>query len=402
MTELSQSPFIYISVFFLGLGLNLTPCVYPMLSITLSLFKGSADESHAHAFMKALAYVLGMVCMYTGLGFVAAYTGSFFGNLLQSFWAQLGIGVLVIGLACSMLGLYQFRLPGWLNPPQGPAKRTLLSFFISGLLVGIIAAPCMGPAVLALLTFVSAQQNVFLGTALFFVMALGLGLPYLILGTYSGLLKKLPRSGPWLVWFERLLGFVLLVFGSFYIVIAFQWPVLKWIVPGALMTGGLYLGWIENSGKRAKIFLVIKRIFGTAALLLGLFFFLIPRNGIVWEQYHAGILDEAAAAKQPVVLDFYADWCIPCHELEQFTYSDPEVQRVLKPFRKIKVDTTSVDTQEIEDVINEFGVYGVPTIVFIDENGLEVEEIRMAGYVGPKEFIGDLRGSRLQKYINKN
>jgi len=398
MTELSQSPFIFLSVFFLGLGLNLTPCVYPMLSITISLFRGAKEEPRGRAFMKALAYVSGMVTMYSGLGLVAAMTGSFFGEWLQNFWVQLGTGILVIGLACSMLGLYQFRLPAWLVPSyQGTAKGALLGFFISGLLVGIVAAPCMGPAVLALLTFVSVQQDIVFGFSLFFVMALGLGAPYLVLGTYSGLLAKLPKSGGWLVWFERLMGVVLLTFGIFYVAIAFKWPFVKWIVPGAFVAGGLYLGWIERSARLAKSFFAFQWVLGAVAVAIGLFFFFTPQGGgIAWEEYRAGILEEAGASGQPVILDFYADWCIPCHELDQFTYSDPKVVKALRSFRKIKVDATSADTDEVRDVIRRFEVFGVPTVIFLDEKGLEVPGLRMNGFVGPDEFVDSIRSSGLE------
>ncbi len=396
MINISNSPFIFISVFFLGLGLNLTPCVYPLLSITISLFRGSAHEPHGRAFVKALSYVLGMMTMYSGLGLVAAFTGSFFGEWLQSFWVQLATGILVIGLSCSMLGLYQFRLPSRLMPShQGTAKGALLGFFVSGLLVGLVAAPCMGPAVLTLLTFVSAQQNMGFGFLLFFVMSLGLGLPYLVLGTYSGLLKKLPKSGAWLVWFERLMGVVLLAFGIFYIAIAFRCPFIKWIVPGAFVAGGLYLGWIERSAQVSKKFLVFQRILGGFAILIGLLLFFTPKSGVVWKKYHAGILEEARISGQAVILDFYADWCIPCHELDQFTYSDPRVVKVLQHFRKIKVDATSADADETHDAILRFDVFGVPTIIFLDGNGLEVPSLRMNGFVGPEEFVNAVRSSVL-------
>jgi len=397
MTEISNSPFIFLSVFFLGLGLNLTPCVYPMLSITISLFKGAGKEPRGRALMKALAYVLGMVTMYSVLGLAAALTGSFFGEWLQNFWVQLMTGILVIVLAFSMLGLYQFRLPSWLMPSyQGAARGALLSFFISGLLVGIVAAPCMGPAVVALLAFVSVQQNMFFGFSLFFVMALGLGSPYLLLGTYSGLLSKLPKSGAWLVWFERLMGVVLLTFGVFYVAVAFKWPFVKEIVPWAFVAGGLYLGWIERSARLAKKFFAFQWILGTIAIAIGLFFFFMPKGGVVWEKYRAGILEETAASGQPVILDFYADWCIPCHELDQFTYSDPKVVEALKHFRKVKVDATSADSEETSEVIRRFDVFGVPTVVFLDRKGQEVSDLRMNGFVPPEEFLKAVGSSSLE------
>lgn len=339
--------------------------------------------------------MLGMVTMYSVLGVVAAMTGSFFGEWLQNFWAQLASGMIMIALALSMLGLYQFRLPSWLMPSrQGAFKATHLSFFISGLLVGIIAAPCMGPAVLALLTVVSAQKDMVFGFLLFFVMALGLGLPYLVLGTFSGLLKKLPKSGAWLVWFERLMGVVLLSFGFFYTAIAFKWPLLTGIVPGALVAGGFYLGWIERSARQAKRFLVFQRTLGTLAVAVGLFLFMAPRDGLVWEKYHAGILEEARVSGQPVILDFYADWCIPCHELDQFTYSDPKVISAMKGLRKIKVDVTSVETEEIREAVRQFNVFGVPTVIFIDEKGREIKDLRVNGFVSAEEFLGSLRSAR--------
>ncbi|HOW87951.1 MAG TPA: cytochrome c biogenesis protein CcdA [Candidatus Omnitrophota bacterium] len=393
----------YLGYFLLGLGLNLTPCVYPMITITLSLFRGSEAHTSWRAFGRAVLYVLGIAVMFTSVGIFAAFTGDFFGGLLQNSWVLLAIGLFIIALSLSMFGLYTFRPPSWLVPQHRVSHVNLFSYFLSGLFVGIVAAPCMGPVVLALLTHVSQERNIVFGAGSFLMLALGLGSPYLVLGTFSGLLKKLPKSGAWLVWFERLLAVALFSFGCFYLIIAFRWPIVPWIVPIAFTLGGIYLGWFERSAHASKKFLVFKRVAGvliTAAgvmMMTGIVSFRSPA-GLVWEDYRPGILEEAAASEQPVVLDFYADWCIPCHELEQFTYSDPGVIETLGRFRKIKVDATSADSAETLDAIRRFGVFGVPTIVFLDEKGREVKTLRMNGYVSPSQFVRAIRGSILKKY----
>jgi thiol:disulfide interchange protein DsbD len=178
-------------------------------------------------------------------------------------------------------------------------------------------------------------------------------------------------------------------------------PFVKWILPGALVVGGLYLGWIERSAHLVKKFFMLQRILGSLALGVGLSLFFVPKSGIVWEKYHAGILEEARASGQAVILDFYADWCIPCHELDQFTYSDPKVIKALEHFRKIKVDVTSADTDEIREAVRQFDVFGVPTVIFLDEKGLEVPRLRMNGFVPPEEFLNTVCSSVLGNISGK-
>jgi len=383
----------------LGIGLNLTPCVYPMLTITLSLFRGSEEGSPLRSFSRALLYVAGIVVMYTTLGVTAAFTGQFFGGALQNFWVLLLIGFFMVVLSFSMFGFYTFQLPSWLVPQQGASRRSAFGLFFAGILVGVIAAPCMGPVVLALLVQTSQGKNMVSGALSFFMLAIGLGLPYLVLGTFTGLLKKLPKSGAWLVWFERALGVGLFTFGCFYLMIALHLPVTPWLVPTALLGGGIYLGWIEHAAGETPKFVIFKKTAGSIILVLGVALFLntnaaTPKPGMIWEKYHVGILEEARAAGQPVILDFYADWCIPCHELDRFTYSDPRVIELLKKFRKIKVNTTSVDTPEIEAVVRQFNVYGIPSVFFLDATGREIEELRIAGFVSADELVRAVRASR--------
>ncbi|OQA58141.1 MAG: Thiol:disulfide interchange protein DsbD precursor [Candidatus Omnitrophica bacterium ADurb.Bin277] len=395
----------YFAYFLLGLSLNLTPCVYPMITITLSLFKGSSPEDHRKSFIKALVYVGGITVMFTSIGLGAALTGEFFGSLLQNFWVLLLMGVFIIGLSLSMFGLYTFRLPSRLIPQRKtPVGKSLFEFFVSGLLVGVIAAPCVGPVILSLLTAVSHTGDALYGAVAFMILALGMGSPYLVLGTFSGLLKKLPRSGAWLIWFERLLAVILFSFGVFYLIIAFRLPVVQWLVPTALLAGGIYLGWLEHTAHEFRQFRIFKRAIGTVAAGAGLLMIAgmvltHSGQGVEWEKYRAGILDEARESARPVILDFYADWCIPCHDLEKYTFSDPRVAEALSGFRRIKADATYLEKSDLKELIRDLKVFGVPTIVMLDDRGMEIDEMRISGYIGPDEFLEMMRLSDAARFL---
>lgn len=383
-----------LGLFLTGLALNLTPCVYPMLSITVSLFGGREEKRFAPAFLKALFYVAGMASMYSSLGVAAAFAGKFFGAFLQS-PAVLGvISVLMLALALSMFGFYGFQLPiAVLNRVGGMRRTGHFGIFLSGLCVGIFAAPCIGPPIVALLAIVGQKESPVSGFFIFFILSLGLGLPYLVLGTFSGLLNRLPKSGEWLVWVKKSFGMVLIGFSVFYAVLAFRagW-LLPLVIPALLVIGGIYLGFVESSGNRNTVFRRLKQTAGTGAVLLGLSFFLFqPKEKVVWEAYSAEKVALAARADKPVVIDFFADWCIPCHELDQFTYSDKKVIQALEPFVRLKADVTNPKTEAALEPVERFDVIGVPTVLFLGSNGREVVSARITGFVPPGEFLEALR-----------
>lgn len=384
-------------IFLMGLSLNLTPCVYPMMSVTVSLF-GSRRHYHLEAFLHAAIYVLGISSMYSALGAVAALTGGLFGALLQSRWVLLGISTLLAALALSMFGIFSFQAPSFvLNKVQKIHPHGLLKYFVSGLFVGIFAAPCIGPPIIALLSYVGTRGDPWFAFWVFFVMSLGLGTPYLVLGTFSGLLHRLPKSGVWLVWIERLFGVVLLTLAVFYFILAVNAAWLKWLLPVALVGGGLYLGFLERDGDEYPLFFQLKRIAGVLAITAGLYLpFSGPRESVAWQVYSAEKLTEAKLSSRPVLLDFYADWCIPCHELDQFTYSDKRVIQVLDGFTRLKVDITRPDSPEAKEAIERFNILGLPTIVFLDPAGEEIKEARVTGFIPPEGMLMILRSPRFQ------
>ncbi|MEL7832826.1 MULTISPECIES: protein-disulfide reductase DsbD family protein [Fodinibius] len=382
----------FLSIFLIGLALNLTPCVYPMLSVTVSLFGGRADQqiSAYQSFTKALIYILGIVFMYSVLGVAAAYTGSLFGSWLQSSVVLAAVGGILLAMALSMFGLYELQPPQWVLQKLGGSQRSVgpVGLFLSGVMVGIFAAPCIGPPVIALLTFVGAQGNPLFGFFTFFVMAFGLGLPYLVLGTFSSLLSKLPKSGEWMVWVKKVFGVVLIGAALFFLALAWFPQYVLYILPPTLILGGIYLGFMESSGQNLKTFNRVKRIVGVAGIIGGVLFTMnLTKPTVQWESYHPDKLEKAAQAGTPVVLDFYADWCVPCLELDRITFTNEEVISALQSYRTIKVDLTDYESPEAEAIRKKFGVAGVPTIIFLNKNGIEIKESRVVGFVGAKEFL---------------
>lgn len=388
-----DSVLIFVGAYFVGLGLNLTPCVYPMLAITASLFGSRlAQEPQNIRLRKALIYVLGMATMYSSLGVAASLTGAFFGGALQNRWVLLVISAVLFLMSLSMFGVYTLRAPGRLLS-QLTQKREAgyLGFYLSGLFVGLFAAPCIGPPIIALLTIVGAKGNPVFAFFLFFIMAFGLGTPYLIFGVYSDWVKKLPKSGVWLVWVERLFGFALLMLALFYLMLAFIPVMAGNLLPVALVTGGIYLGFVENAGNELKIFKWVKKVLCVIALLAGLnMMFAVPKQIIDWEPYRAQKIEAAKEAAQPVILDFFADWCIPCLELDRWTYTDPRVKESLEGFLKIKIDLTDPGEKE-EALVEKYRVLGVPTFVFLNRQGEEIRSARVTGFVDAEELLEIIR-----------
>ena len=383
----------FVAIFLIGLALNLTPCVYPMLSVTVSLFGGQAETNALRVFLKAVVYVLGIATMYSLLGVTAALGGGLFGSWLQSPWVLGGIGALLLAMALSSFGLYQIQMPYWLTSRLGGTTGTgLVALYLSGLVVGVFAAPCVGPPVIALLTFVGTRGDPVFGFWSFFLLSLGLGFPYLILGTFSGLLKKIPRSGTWLVWVEHVFGVILIGAALFYGSLAVAPKLTVYVVPLVLVIGGIFLGFIDQAGHENTLLRRIQVIAGVAAIAFGVYIAMGMRQpGMQWDPYTERAVIEARENSVPVVMDFYADWCIPCLELDRNTWTDPTVVKTTKDVVRLKVDLTHFDSPESEALRKLYNISGVPTVIFLKGNGAEMYESRIVGFMPPKDFLARLK-----------
>jgi thiol:disulfide interchange protein DsbD len=376
-------------VFLGGLALNLTPCVYPIIPITIGFFLQQTGGTRRTFFLASL-YVLGMAVTYSTLGVVAALTGRLFGTALQSPWVTGLIVLVVLALASSMFGLWEIRVPQSLAQLAGGRQGWLGSLFM-GLVVGLVAAPCIGPFVLGLLAYVGQKQNVLLGFSLFFTLALGLGLPYLALALSTKSLEKLPNSGAWMEGVRQVFGVLLVALACY-----FARPLLPglWgdkLLALALIGGGIYLAVLARPGREVDLVDRAMRLVTLALVAAGLLLWPKPagqaKGGeIAWEKADKAKLRQALASGEPVIVDFYADWCLPCRELEEITFAHPQVQRKLAAFsQRLKVDLTA-SSSDTEALRKAFGVAGVPTIVFFRQ-GQEVSEARLTGFEKPEAFL---------------
>lgn len=391
------------SLFFAGMLTSLTPCVYPLIPITVSVFGARAARGRLHAFTLSLTYALGIAFTYTVLGVVAALSGAAFGSYLGS---PVVIGVIALifcALALSMAGLYEITpssaLMGRLS---GVGGAGFTGAFAMGLVAGFVAAPCTGPVLAGVLAWVATTRSAVAGAAMLFTYAMGIGVLFIFIGTFSGVAASLPRSGSWMEVVRSL--FAVLMFAAALYFLRNVVPSLGrpfeslpagFLIAAGLLAagaaaGGLHLdvtmaGWGKKARKAAASLVAGAGAFGLIAAATG---GTLPAPG--WVTGEQAGLAQAASGARPVIIDFYADWCAACKELDHKTWSDARVIDASNRFVMIKVDATS-GSDEVQAVQDRYDVKGLPAVIFIEAAGARRPDLRSDGFIPPEEMLKRMR-----------
>lgn len=386
----------YIAMYILGLGLTLTPCVYPIIPITIGYFGSQSQGSWGRQFAVAAIYGIGIAISYATVGTIAAFSGSLMGAALQNVWVLVALAALCTAMGLNAFGVYELRLPGWMvGLAGGGARKGYAGAAIMGLTMGIASAPCLAAFIISLLAFIGQKGDPVLGFSMFLVLGLGLATPFVFLGTFSGMVNRIPKSGAWMVYAKKLMGTLLFAAALYFLNTIIPYKYFSSLVLIGLVAAGLYFGFFENSAARSIIFKVVRLTI--AAIFIGIaFWWGIPESEVSsgpkinWQPYSEELIMQRGSGI-PVVIDFYANWCIPCKELDKYSFSDPRVVDISNDFLMLKADLTREKSEEVRELISEFGIKGVPTIVFIGADGKERKDLRMVQFEDADEVLSRLR-----------
>ena len=374
-------PLTLLILFVGGLALNLTPCVFPMIHITVGFFAMQSDGRKSRRFALSAAYVGGLVLMYATLGWLAALSGKMFGSLLQNPLVLIGFAIGMLVLASSMFGMWEIRVPQFIGRQAG-GRAGVVGAAIMGLFVGIVAAPCVGPVVVALIALVAEIGKPVIGFVMFATLGFGLGFPYLVA------LTTLPRPGEWMEQIKKAEGFALIAMAFYFLRSLTGEEVFRWGVAGSLLIGAAYLFLVRSAGPRGGR---VIRLACASLLLVAGAAFALPRStgaGVQWKKYDAAAV---SATGKPVIIDFYADWCIPCKELDEKTFNNKDVAGELDRFARVKADLTKPEDPAVQALTKQYRIVGVPTIVFLDSSGHELDAQRLTGFEPPQKFVERLK-----------
>jgi len=388
---------ILLSIFLAGILTSFTPCIYPMIPITMAVLGSSKTNSKlSKRLFLSISYVLGIAFTYSLLGVLAASTGGLFGAYLNHPAVRIGITALFIFMALSMFGLFELQAPAFIRNKIASKQfeQNYIGAFLTGLVAGIIASPCVGPVLFSILAFVAGTGDLTLGFLYLFVFALGLGLIFIVIGVFNHVLNKLPRSGAWMELTKYIFGVIMLGAATYYIApllsdklfylfsftpiaIAFYFciklinkPLLKNLILALLFLLSLFsvLNLIPSTAKKITQLLEQKDP-------------LAPK----WQPYSEALIKEANEKGYGVIIDFYADWCAACIELEHKTFNQPNINKLGQKFYWLKFDATEL-SDDYKILREKYNILGLPHIVFYKPDGTYLKDKTLIGFENSADF----------------
>jgi len=406
----------FLVAFVAGFLTSLTPCVFPLIPITLAVLGRQAHQhSRGKNFALSVLYVLGICFTYSTLGILAAATGSMFGGFINNPYVLGVICAVFLTMAISMFGAFELQAPQFIRDRlSGDLKLTgFKSAFVYGIIAGVVAGPCVGPVLVGILTYVAKSQNLWLGFWLLFTFAFGMGQLFLLIGSFSQAIKLLPKSGGWMEVVNRIFAYLLLGTSLYYlrlIVSARLWDAgigVALVVSASLLgafgpVAGTKLSSLLNKGLQQTL------VFVGAAFLTVAIFNLRPllvhgetpaavdSGALRWQPYSEGALQAAAQNHTPVLIDFWADWCTACKELESHTFTESTFVAVARNYVLLKFDATN-DSDELKKLRDRYELVGLPTLLLFDQNGLWHKELTATEVIEAAELakrMQSLEGSQ--------
>jgi thioredoxin:protein disulfide reductase len=386
-----------------GFIASLTPCVYPMVPITVSIFGATEAKSRLRGAALSGAFVLGIAALFTPMGVLSAMSGKLMGSALSNQWVVLALAALFITLAASMFGAFELALPsGLTNKLSTVGGVGFKGAFIMGLVMGLIAAPCTGPFLTGMVTVIATSKNVALGSAALFSFAMGLGVLFFVAGAFA---VSLPKGGAWMMGIKWASGVGLAYMAFAYLRDRFV-PIHDLVshsstsygvVAGVLAVVGLGLGVVHMIAERrkspighlSKPMKLASIVPSIAGLVMLISFATTPKGGAIQWLTEIDGRAKAAAESRPVLIDFGATWCAACKELEHNTFPNPDVQAEASRFVAIHVDATDDENAETKRLQEKYKVVGLPTVLLLDKNGNEV--VRFNEFVEPDKFVAALK-----------
>lgn len=383
-------------IFAFGFLTSLTPCVYPMIPITLAVLGVQGEKrSWPGRLALSLSYVLGVSTIYTSLGIFAALTGALFGSYLGHPVVVTALAVIFVFLGLSSWGLFSFDLTRFFQP-KTPKSKGLAPAYITGIFAGFLASPCVGPVLFGVLAYIGQSRDVGLGALSLFIYSLGFGVLFVALGLFSGLRKHIPSSGSWMEWINKAFGALFLALALYYLnpLLSTAWMLLLSGVLALLLAASLKRSAKNISGQLLRLFVFLLLLgVGFSSLVLSFQLWLSPAPEVQLAEadayglrdYTAPQMEAALAQGTPVMIDFYADWCFACVEINNKVFTQPAVQERLSQMAAFKVDLTRSPAR-FQEVMEQYNVQTLPTLIFIDSKGVWREDLTLRQFENAEQF----------------